>query len=207
MSDSLIKVSVQLPHPNVYVQMWWQEAKHQSVRGTGALPAPDMVSGLAIPTGTPVVSVAAKLVTLAAPAVTSPGRGSQGWGGGEEGSSSDEGDDYHGTGSCSQRFPAPSVSLTPHPPPPPMFGCRRPLPSAYHQRYSRLLLRIPTARSLVSARLIARFVSVLMMHVLAFARTTMIGLMGGALICHARQADTLLSFLISFLIRNQLPSS
>ena len=49
------------------------------MRGTGALPAPDVVPGLAISTGTPVVSVATKLVTHAAPAVTSPRRGSQGW--------------------------------------------------------------------------------------------------------------------------------
>ena len=88
-----------------------------------------------------------------------------------------------------------------------LLVCRRPHLSAYHQEYSRLLHRMSTARSLGFVRLTVHFDSVLMMELLAFAKTTRIGLTAGVLSCLARQADTLLSLLTSILIRNQLLSS
>ena len=119
MSDSLIGVSAQLPHPfqpDVYVQMWWQETRHPSVKGTRVpLPlgsatcsAPDAASAVVH-----VTSAATMLVARAAPAVASPRRGSQGWG-----SSFDDEDNYQGTGSMSQRLPTPWVSSSSQPPPP-----------------------------------------------------------------------------------------
>ena len=71
----------------------------------------------------------------------------------------------------------------------------------------RLLPRMSTARSLGFVRLTVRFDSVLMMHLLAFAKTIRIGLAAGVLSSLARQADTLLSLLTSMLIRNHLLSS
>ena len=94
MTDTLICISARLPHPlqpNVYVQMWWQEAKHPSVRGAG-IPSPSTV--------TPVISAAVVPATQRTSACASPKRDSQGW------SSSSHDDDHN----SSRRVPTPWVS-------------------------------------------------------------------------------------------------
>ena len=176
--------------------MWWRATRHPSVKGTGVpLPlgiatcsAPDAASA-----GMHVESAATMLVAQAAPAVASPRRGSQGWG-----YSSDE--------VTASRALAPVASDCPHRGclqvhsllRPRTFVCRRPHLSAYHLEYSRLLPRMSTARSLGFVILTVRFDSVLMMELLAFAKTTRIGLTAGVLSCLARQSDTLLSLLNSY---------
>ena len=144
MSDSLIWVSAQLH--DVYVQMWWQEARQTSVRGTGAPPplwsatcsGPDAASA-----GMHATPAATLPVAQAAPAVASPWRGSQGWG-----SSSDEGDSDQCTSSTSQRFPSPWVCSSSQPPP--HLDVRLPTtpPVSLLPGLSRVLPRMPTARSL-----------------------------------------------------------
>ena len=115
MSAAFIWVAAQVLHPfqhNVYVQMWWQEARQPSVRKTGVFPplgnatcsAPDAASA-----GLHATPSATMLVAQAAVAVASPRRGSQGWC-----SSTDEGDNYQGTSTSSQpssqRLPTPRIS-------------------------------------------------------------------------------------------------
>ena len=103
MSDELIWVSAQLPHPfepDTRVQMWWQEDRDPGVRGAGVPPPP---------TVTPVASGASSKRDRGAYAGASPKRGSHGWG-----SSSD--DDDHNS---SRRVPTPWVSSSSQPLPPP----------------------------------------------------------------------------------------
>ena len=160
--------------------MWWQEARHPSVRGTGVPPplgsaacsAPHAASA-----GMHATPAAAMPVAHAAPAYASPRRGSQGWG-----SSSDKGDNYQGTGSSSQRLPGPWVSSCSQPPPPP---------------------DVRTGHLLASTHSTARCGSALTTPLLAVAART--GLMRGAPNSPARQAGTPLSLLTFTQIGNRLP--
>ena len=119
-SDSLICVSAQLPHPfqpNVHVQMWWQETKHPCAerdRRSPPLGSAKCSIPVAASAGMHLASAATMHLAQAAPAVASPRRGSQGWG-----SSSDEGENHQGTGSNSHRLPTPWISCSSQPPPPP----------------------------------------------------------------------------------------
>ena len=101
---TVIWFSSQLAHlfqPKVDVQMWWQEARHPSVRGTG-VPPPLGIATCSAPGAASasmhVASAATMLVVQAAPADASP---------------------YQGTGSSSQRRPTPWSSCSSQPPPPP----------------------------------------------------------------------------------------
>ena len=132
--------------------------EHPSAKGTG-VPPPLGSATCSIPVaasaGMHLASAATTLVAQAAPAVASPWRGSQGWG-----SASDEGENYQGTGSSSQRRPTPWTSCSSQPPPPPDDGVPTTRLSACHQVFSRPLRRMPTVHSLASAQSPARCVFV-----------------------------------------------
>ena len=102
-----------LPHPfqpNVYAQMWWQEARHPCVKGTG-VPWPPLGSATCM---APVAATSEVSMTATAmpevqgvSAGVSTRRGSQGWC-----SSADDAHKHQGTGSFSQP-PPPPVDLVP----------------------------------------------------------------------------------------------
>ena len=191
MTDTLICVSARLPHPlqpNVYVQMWWQEAKHPSVRGAG-IPSPSTV--------TPVISAAMVPATQGTSACASPKRDSQGW------SSSSHDDDHN----SSRRVPTPWVSSS-SPTSSSASGrsCADPRQLAYHQAFSHPLL-MPTARLPAFVQSTLPCGSALMRPFRPTAKMIGTGVTHGEPNSLARQAVTPLSFLTFSLIEDRLSNS